>query len=77
MSKTLEPKALDTAITPLPSLATISEAMASGPEVPMAHTVSPMSVSLMPSMQPAFSAQEIMKKTSTPSHTIDESIVSG
>jgi len=55
----------------------MSDAIASGPEVPIAQTVRPISVEEMPSRQPAFSAHSIMKKTRMPSHTTDMSIVRG
>ena len=74
MLKMLEPKALLTAMSPCPALATRIDAIASGADVPAAQKVRPMNVDEMPSRQPAFSAHAIMKKTSKPSHAIDAAI---
>ena len=50
---------------------------ASGPEGLIAQTVRPISVEEMPSRQPAFSAQSIIKNTSSPSQQMLPTIVAG
>merc|ERR1711871_186309 len=61
MSKTLEPTALDTAMSPSPSSATEMEPSASGMDVPMARKVRPMTTSGMPQRQPILSMNSTMK----------------
>lgn len=52
MSNTLLPMELDTAMSPSPCLATMTEAMVSGTEVPAARTVMPIMLSGMFNMYP-------------------------
>merc|ERR1719171_3337992 len=61
MSNTLEPTALETAMSPSPSAATATDPRASGMEVPMARKVRPMTTSGMPQRQPILSMNSTMK----------------
>ena len=61
MSKTFEPIAFETAMSPWPCLATSSEPIASGTEVPAARTVTPMIAGWIFHMQPSFDAHVTMK----------------
>merc|ERR1719171_1276202 len=72
MSKTLEPIAFETAMSPWPLRATSREPIASGTEVPAARRVQPMIAGWMLSMQPILEAHETMKYERMPIHSTDE-----
>gem|GEM_PF-6033023 len=52
MSKTLDPTAFETAMSPYPSLTTANDESASGTDTPAATNVSPITVSGTPSVLP-------------------------
>ena len=60
MSKTFEPIAFETAMSPWPLRATRSEPIASGTEVPAAGSVQPIIAGWMLRMHPSFEAHSTM-----------------
>mmetsp|Transcript_26984 Transcript_26984/g.79744 ORF Transcript_26984/g.79744 Transcript_26984/m.79744 type:complete len:258 (-) Transcript_26984:336-1109(-) len=71
MLKMLEPSALQTAMSPFPSLATMIDESASGTEVPTERTSRPTISSGISRMQEARVAVSTMTKERRPIHTID------
>merc|ERR1719421_1653708 len=69
ISNTLEPMALETAMSPSPSFATAMEPSASGTDVPIARKVMPMMKDEMPHAQPIFSMSTTMKYDRIVIHT--------
>merc|ERR1719219_1024587 len=67
-SNKLDPIEEDTAMLPFPSLATRTEVMRSGTEVPAARKVSPMTASLMLRASPVTVAHHTMKYENTAIH---------
>merc|ERR1719267_453828 len=70
-SKMLEPIEEDTAISPSPCLATITEDSKSGTEVPAARIVNPMTTSGIPKLRPKISASSTMQMARRPIITTD------
>mmetsp|Transcript_42421 Transcript_42421/g.71678 ORF Transcript_42421/g.71678 Transcript_42421/m.71678 type:complete len:206 (+) Transcript_42421:439-1056(+) len=68
----LDPNALDTAMFPLPNLATRIDDIASGTEVPTAKMVRPMMCVLTPKQRPSLMANSTMRYEISPIHMIDE-----
>merc|ERR1719186_877042 len=69
-SNKLEPIEDDTAMPPLPSLATSTEVIRSGTEVPAARKVRPITASLIPMVSPARVAHHTMKYENTAIQTM-------
>jgi len=71
ISKILLPIDDDTAISPLPALATITEVNRSGTEVPAANTVRPITPSGIPAIFPITVAHQTMQNEYTANQKMD------